>query len=294
MGRILKPLLTVPTTSETVNSKTRLEGFRSFVRKETINRHGISRTVKTYHVDWLVKCVVRVQPQMAPYDYAGHKRVKYKFFLESYGSSGPDGPRIDRVPLTPSSSHQEETIKVDSPDVFVATEDDGSFGPRPAGGFVQVMPGFIPGEIRSDVMVHATSSVNDLHFDPRESKVAQNKKLREYAVAVFNMLPFTPVTKPPKPAWSLNPKRKSVTIGVAFNYGPSGDIKSGYVNLQIWNLDGNTENAGVLYLVVEETPPADPAAIIRTVIELPPLNPTEFWSPESRSPMRPTPPLAPP
>jgi hypothetical protein len=86
---------------------------------------------------------------------------------------------------------------------------------------------------------------------------------------------------------------KPVTIGVAFNYG-SGDIKSGYVNLQIWNLDGDTDldghakNAGVLYLVVEETPPADPAATIRTVTELPPLNPTEFWSPGFSS-MRPTP-----
>jgi hypothetical protein len=292
----LKPLLTVPTASETVDSETRLEGFRSFVRKERIKRNGTSRTVKTYHVDWLVKCVVRVQPQMAPYDYAGLKSVKYKFFLESYGSSGPDGPRIDRVPLTPSSNHQEKTISVDSPDVFVATEDDGSFGTRPHGGFVQVMPGFNPREIRSDVMVHATSSINDLHFDPRESKVAQNKKIREYTVAVSNMLPLTPVTKPPKPAWSLYPKRKRVTIGAAFNYGPSGDIKSGYVNLQIWNLDGNdgnTDNAGVLYLVVEETPPADPAATIRTVIELPPLNPTEYWSPGFSS-MRPTPPLAPP
>jgi len=108
------------------------------------------------------------------------------------------------------------------------------------------------------------------------------------------MLPQTPVTAPLKPAWSLYPTRRPVTIGMAFNYGPTGDIKAGYVNLQLWNLDGdidldgNTDNAGVLYLVVEETPPADPAATIRTVIELPPLNPTEFWSPGFSS-MRPTP-----
>ena len=280
IGR-LKTLLTLPAESESVDCDTKITGWRWFVRKRQVVHNRVTRNVKVYHVDWLIKCSVRVQPQLAPYDYAAGYPIKYKFFLESHHDtmSGWNDQPIQKVELKPKAAAQQIVIKVNSPEVIVPVEDDGTFGPAPRGGAIRRADRGPArrGQVVSKVSPAPAAATHEI-VAVYAGKAASNDSIKKYAKAVDGMLALQPVSGPPPRSSYQYPRLRDATIGVAFHHGPTNDIHAGLVQLEAWNLDGHDENVGALFFVVEEYPPAEPGAVIRTMVHLP-INPTEYWYP---------------
>ena len=137
----LRPLLQLPTASESVSIKPSVHGVRGYVGTKEVSVGPTHRTVKVFHVDWAVTTELIVQPQKEPYDYARNRPITYEFFLESYeagamtadgsplgdGEAPGDDALVQRVRLHPGQN-QRITLRVSSPDIFVPAEDDGSYG----------------------------------------------------------------------------------------------------------------------------------------------------------------------
>ncbi len=277
----LKALLTLPAESESVACDTTITGWRRFERKRQIVHDRVTRNVKVYHVDWLIKCAVRVQPQLAPYDYAAGYPIKYKFFLESHHDtlSGWTDQPIQKVELKPKAAAQQIVIKVNSPELYVAVEDDGTFGPAPRGGVIRRTDRgrANPGQVVSKVPSAPAAATHEV-VAVYAGKAASNDGIKKYAKALGGMLALQSVSGPPARAHYQYPSLRNATIGVAFHHGPANDIRAGLVQLEAWNLDGHDENVGALFFVIEEYPPAEPGSVIRTMVHLP-INPTEYWTP---------------
>ena len=279
----IRKLTTLPTKTESIGSDVRISGGRTLVKKTTLAVQGGQRVVKIQHADWLVSIDLTVQPQIAPYDYAHGRPIHYEFFLESYESMSDEGApqsQIDRIHLAPGQD-QRQTIKCNSPEIWVPGEDDGTYGDERT-PHTQLRQTLNPS---SKVPAHPVNALlTDFRAlapttDEGETRIADtsrisNRFLSRFAEFSKLMVGSTVVMNPP-PMTVVNAQRKPITIGCSLEFGPTGDLRQGIASFRAWNLDGEDSNVGALFLVIEETPPFEHKPI-PTRFALP-LNPTEIW-----------------
>jgi hypothetical protein len=266
---------------------------RSFVRKGTVQRGGRQQIVKFYHVDWIIDVKLTLQPQNPPYDYAAGHAIKYEFFLESYSDNPktaayPPRHLLQRIGPLSARSNNRITMLVQNPDLYIAAEDDGTYGDPSVMWHKTLLntrvptsqpsPQFTPVNDRST----AISKLNGLlkAAGDEGTKGDLGNKTLNVVMQAANILGGKEwASEPPTTQFQFEQgKPTKCTFGYSLGFPPKGQIRDGATSFQCWNIDNQTVNVGALYLVVEEIPPGADGTRIKTAVMLP-LNPTEIWYP---------------
>jgi hypothetical protein len=231
----------------------------------------VRQRVRVYHVDWNVAIDLTVQPQLAPYDYARDRLIRYEFFLESYqqGPMPADGAALageepqgllQRIQLQPGMNNEVD-IRVFSADLLVPAQDGMPDGPSAKYG-----PQFTRApatDALSDMSL--AEFLNDIASGtPALQPDAPNRFLKDMARIKAVVGDGTWAVGPPQGFFG-KPQQAETTVGYSLGFGPQNDIRHGYVSFRCWNVQDYDLNVGALYLVVEETPPFDPETKIRTI-----------------------------
>lgn len=293
----LRKLTTIPDETETVFPRLSATGPRSFVRKDTIPRGSRMQNVKFYHVDWTINVKLALQPQNPPYDYAAGHAIKYEFFLESYRDNPktaayPPRDLLQRIGPLSAGNNKRVTIVVQNPRLFIAGEDDGTYGdPLPVTDKVilttptapssRIPQNFVP--VNDPTMtISNLNGIIEATGDEGSDVDLGNKTLNDTMHAANVLTEKEWASEPPTETGVSyqfddgNPTK--CTFGYSLGFPPKGDIRDGTASFQCWNIDNQPANVGTLYLVVEEIPPSSDGSRIKTGIMLP-LNPSEIWYP---------------
>ena len=277
----LRAMAELPAESESVQPVSRLFGLREFIGATTLQTPTATLPAKRFHVDWTATIDLSLQAQRPPYDYARGLPIHYAFFLESYDRAGvggdpPQGP-IQQVAIASNQEHI-VTMRVSSPTVEVAAEDDGTFGNtsgiqlpppeffKPVGRAAQSQPKSL-----HDAIVDAGAVLR--HRPDLDDHPSTNRALEVLGRRSADLFGF--VDESPAHSHLVGGVRTTATFGYLFD--THGDLRDGRATFRAWTLK-DQPNTGALYLVVEETPPRDAARRIRTLIPVY-LNGQEVWYP---------------